>query len=82
MIQRVQSALDNSQMLSGADASFYAHELAEAPLMDSGIDYAIAHQAALDQYGVSPFALYHPDVIRAYATSFSSGFFKFWGIVL
>lgn len=64
MIARLSSALGNGEPVSGADASFYMHELTESNLMSGGMDYASAHAAALAKYGVSPFSVYAPEVIQ------------------
>jgi hypothetical protein len=57
MVERLRAALEAGQRITGADASFYMHELAEATMMRRGIPYAVAHAAALDNYGVSPFSV-------------------------
>ena len=88
MITRLRNALESGQRVSGGDASFYLHEVAEATIMDKLIKggmtfdeaYGIAHQAALDKYGVSRFSVYHPDVIRAFRANFSRLYRVFWGI--
>lgn len=33
-------------------------------LSGGGIDYVTAHRLALHKYDVSPFSVYHPDVIK------------------
>lgn len=81
MIQRLEQALDNQQKISGADASFYFHELKEAELMRQGLSYNEAHQQALKDYDVSPFSVYHPDVIRAYPDEFNKNWERAWGII-
>jgi hypothetical protein len=40
--------------------------------------YKIAHDAALEHYGVSPFAVYHFDVIKQFPGLFNSSWFKYW----
>jgi hypothetical protein len=80
MIGRLSSALANGQPVTGADASFYMHELAESTLMRQGLDYATAHGAALAKYGVSPFSVYAPEVIQQMPEYFNSNWFDFWGI--
>jgi hypothetical protein len=42
--------------------------------MKGGMSYEDVHQAALEKYGVSPFSVYHPDVIRDYPEYFN----QFW----
>jgi hypothetical protein len=80
MIQRLEKALQNGQELTGADASFYLHELKESALKQGGVAYDAAHQAALDFYEVSPYSIYHPEVIQRYSEWFNSNWFDFWGI--
>lgn len=80
MIQRLQQALDSGNTISGADASFYFHELKEAELMEKGYDWYTAHPKAIEYYAVSPFSLYHPDVIQAYPEDFNRNWRKAWGI--
>jgi hypothetical protein len=59
------------------------HEISESTIM-RGIyteaSYEIAHQAALNKYGVSPFSVYALEVIQQMRESFNRGWFKFWGI--
>ncbi|TVT92041.1 hypothetical protein FPT15_07260 [Pseudomonas sp. RGB] len=68
--------------ISGADASFYIHEVSESTMMKTGLDYSAAHQGALSKYQASPFSVYHPDVIRAVNSvepgSFNGSWLKFW----
>jgi hypothetical protein len=80
MISRLQSALDNGGAVTGADANFYNHELIESNLMSNGVDYEAAHAAALEQAGVSPFGLYHPDVIQQFPEYFNDNWRTFWGL--
>lgn len=80
MIDRLQQALDSGNTISGADASFYFHELKEAELMEKGYDWYTAHPKAIEYYAVSPFSLYHPDVIQAYPEDFNRNWRKAWGI--
>lgn len=53
-------------------------------LMASGMDfntaYETAHQAALQEYGASPYSLYHPDVIQSMPEEFNDAWYQFWGI--
>jgi hypothetical protein len=74
--------------ISGADASFYLHELSEATMMKglvkSGItkledSWNIAHPAALQKYGHSPFSLFAPDVIKVCPQVFNDNWRKFLG---
>jgi hypothetical protein len=84
MIDRLKVALQNRSALIGADASFYMHELSEATKMRSlnynEATYTSAHQAALTKYAVSPFTIYHPDVIKTYPLYFNRNWRKFWSL--
>lgn len=81
MIQRLRTALQSGQKVTGADASFYMHELAERTMMARGMPYEVAHPAALAKYQVSPYSVYHPEVIRALPGDLSPNFKEFWGIL-
>jgi len=81
MIDRLQKALNNNQKNSGADASFYFHELREAELMQKGSSYEKAHNKALQYYEVSAFSVYHPDVIVACRDDFNQKWRDSWGII-
>jgi YD repeat-containing protein len=82
MLQRLENILKGNKSLTGADASFYVHELSEATKMARGFDYTKAHQFALDKYQVSPFSVYHPEVIsqlnRIEPGYFNNNWTKFW----
>jgi filamentous hemagglutinin len=82
MISRLRSALAEGRPIDGADASFYIHELSESTMMMRGFDYSKAHQGALNKYQVSPYSVYHPDVINAINAiepgSFNPNWLKFW----
>ena len=80
MLQRLQAAADAGVPVTGADAVFYTHEAAEATMMSRGMTYDAAHAAALEKYGVSPYSVYHPDVIQAAPESFNSNWRTFWKI--
>ncbi len=80
MLQRLQGAIEAGQKVSGADAVFYTHEAAEATMMGRGMSYDAAHAAALAKYNVSPYSVYHPDVIRALPEQFNSNWSGFWGL--
>ena len=80
MIERLRAAQQEGRTISGADASFYMHELTEATLMEGGMDYEAAHDAALAKYGVDPRSVYHPDVIRQFPDRLNDSWFRFWGI--
>ncbi len=66
--------------VTGADANFYTHELLEAGHMASGMGYEAAHAAALEEAGVSPFSLYHPEVIQQFPAEFNTAWRAFWGL--
>jgi len=78
MVDRLRVALRTETPITGADASFYFHEVSEATMMGRGAAYEVAHPAALSKYGVSPFSVYHPDVIRALPESFGPNWAAFW----
>ncbi|BGE88002.1 hypothetical protein Ms3S1_p20500 (plasmid) [Methylosinus sp. 3S-1] len=80
MLERLEGAMASGQRVTGADAIFYTHEAAEATMMGRGLSYDAAHAASLEKYGVSPFSVYHPDVIRSMPEHFNSNWYKFWGI--
>lgn len=80
MIDRIENALKNGNAITGADASFYMHEAAEATMMQKGIAYEIAHEAVLKKYNVSPYSVYHPEVIQQFSEWFNQGFKNFWGL--
>jgi hypothetical protein len=80
MMERLRSAFQNGGLLSGADASFYMHEAAEATLMARGISYPSAHAASLQKYGVSQYSVYHPSVIAALPQWFNKNWRTFWGM--
>ena len=76
MYNRLTTAFESGQPLSGVDATFYQHELIESSLMDAGMDARAAHLETLSQQGI-PYApgyeaqLYHPTVIQQFPTYFS-----------
>jgi hypothetical protein len=78
MIDRLTSQLGST--VTGADENFYTHELLESEFMGAGMDYDAAHAAALNQAGVSPYSLYHPDVIQQFPEYFNSNWNEFWGL--
>jgi RHS repeat-associated protein len=80
MYNRLVTAFENGTSLTGPDLNFYQHELYESSLVDLGLDQAAAHQAALENFGVNEFQLYHPSVIEANPTVFGTGFKNFWGL--
>jgi len=57
------------------------HEVTEATMMNKGTSYEIAHQAALSKFDVSPFSVYHPDVIKALPYQFNDNWYDFWGLL-
>ncbi len=80
MLNRLKTALAQESAISGADLSFYYHELKEAEFMANGLSYYEAQAEALKFYGVSPFSLYHPDAIEAFPDQFNKNWFNAWGI--
>jgi filamentous hemagglutinin len=84
MIERLRTAAAEGRPVSGADASFYMHEISESTKMRHGLSYDAAHAEALQKYNVSPFSVYHPDVIttinKIEPGSFNQNWLNFWGI--
>ncbi len=78
MLQRLRAALEEGSTISGADASFYMHEIYESTLMDQGMLPEEAHPASFARYDVSPFSIYHPDVIQTFPERFNYNWFEFW----
>ena len=78
MIERIENSLANEEKLTGADANFYMHEVAERTFMENGMDYSTAHQAALDKYGRIEFDLYHPDITGQLPEWFSLAWQNYW----
>ena len=66
--------------IKNADAVFYTHELKEAELVASGVEQSIAHEMALQYYEVSPYSVYHPDVISMEPEWWNNAWFEFWNI--
>jgi RHS repeat-associated protein len=83
MLDRLRMALQSGESLTGADLNFFEHELLEAARVAEGIPQEIAHWAAIFEAGVSPFALYAPEVIMATggAEAWNIGYLAFWGLV-
>jgi hypothetical protein len=69
-----------SLRLSGADANFYMHELTEKKLMDRGMSYPEAHEAALEAHGASRHSLYSPEVMKQFPEYFNQADRDFWGL--
>jgi YD repeat-containing protein len=84
MSNRLRIALAEGQPIKGADAIFYTHELAEATKMKMGMPYKAAHEFSLNKYQVSPYSVYHPEVIESVNQqlpgSFNNNWLNFWGI--
>ncbi|WP_112077003.1 hypothetical protein [Herbaspirillum rubrisubalbicans] len=80
MVQRLKDALASGERLTGADANFYLHEIAEGTAFSRGLGYEAAHTAALEKYGVSNFSLYHPEVIQSFPSEFNSAWRAYWNI--
>jgi hypothetical protein len=78
MLDRLGSAVGSR--VTGADANFYLHEISESTMMGRGMSYDAAHAAALEKYGVSPFSLYHPEVIQQFPAEFNNAWRAFWGL--
>jgi filamentous hemagglutinin len=80
--KRLENALNTGQPLTDADASFYIHEVTEATKMSKGMLYNNAHNFALGKYQVSPFSVYHADVINQVNAlepgSFNNRWLDFW----
>lgn len=49
-------------------------------MMARGMTYDEAHAAALEKYGVSPFSVYHPDVVQANPGWLNQNWRNFWGL--
>ena len=75
-----QENMQDGVRVTGADANFYLHEIAEGAMRARGMSYDAAHAAALQKYNVSNFALYCDDVIRAFPEEFNNAFRAYWGI--
>ena len=80
MLDRLKIALENGEKITGADAVFYTHEIKEAQIVYSGILQEDAHKMALRYYEVSPFSVYHPDVIKMKPEWWNNSWFEFWNI--
>ncbi len=80
MMGRLRSAFASGSKVTGADANFYLHEASEATMVGRGMSQPAAHAAALEKYGVSPFSIYHPEVIQANPEIFGTGFKNYWGL--
>jgi RHS repeat-associated protein len=80
MMQRLNDAFSAGQKVTGADANFYLHEASEATMMGRGFSYDAAHAAAIEKYGVSPFSLYHPEVIQANPLMFNNAWRNYWNL--
>jgi hypothetical protein len=80
MLGRLRETMASGTKVSGADSIFYLHEASEATMMGRGMLYDAAHDAALLKYQVSPFSVYHPQVIQANPDFFNDRWFNFWGV--
>lgn len=80
MVARLREAMRNGQRVSGADANFYIHEIAEGTYRARGLGYEAAHGAALGRYRMSPYSLYHPDVIAQFPGEFNAAWRAYWGL--
>ncbi len=79
MLRRLASARDSGQRIHGGDANFYLHEASEATMMNRGLGYDAAHQAALQKYGVHDFAVYPREVVQKMSEWFNRGFLNYGG---
>lgn len=80
MLKRLENAMSVDQKVTGADAIFYTHEAAEATMMSRGMSYEAAHAAALEKYGVSPYSVYHAEVISEFRNYFNPNWNAFWSL--
>lgn len=88
MLNRLRNALNQKQKISGADLSFYYHEIFESQrtieLMQTGMSFpeaqTIAHNQAIAEYAVSGYSIYHPEVIEAFPDEFNHNWRNAWGI--
>ena len=80
MVSRLEDSFKVGTKALGADANFYLHEIAEGTARKAGLAYDAAHVAAIEKYGVSPFSLYHHDVVTRLPSEFNSAWRTFWGI--
>ena len=81
MLARLRAALAGGTRLTGADAAFYQHELMESALIRQGIDKELAHQLAFEKLSMSPYAVYHPDVVMTYYPAhFNLNWLEYWGL--
>lgn len=78
LINRIKAALKNGEKITGEDASYYMHGLKESTLMSKRLSYEEAHVVALETYQVSPFSVYHPEVIQQNPRAWGKPWFKFW----
>lgn len=63
------------------DQNFLDHELVERCYMDEqGMDYDTAHERALSDLGVSPYAIYDTSVVAALPEHFNDNWYSFHGI--
>jgi hypothetical protein len=49
-------------------------------MMGRGMSYEAAHAASIAKYDVSPFSLYHPEVIQQFPEMFNNAWRAFWGL--
>lgn len=52
----------------------------EANLVDGGLEQSVAHEMALQYYEVSPYSVYHPEVIKMQPEWWNNAWFEFWNI--
>jgi len=72
----------NNNEEQDSEVDFYVgpDELKEMVLMQQGMSYEVAHQLALEYYGMSPHAVYSPEVIIQYPEWFGTADKDYWGI--
>ena len=49
-------------------------------MMNNGMSYEEAHEAAKAYYNAKEFNFYHPEVIVRYKNQFNAAWLRFWGI--
>lgn len=65
---------------NGWVTSVQTGKISESTMMGRGMSYESAHAAAIEKYGVSPFSLYHPEVIQQFPGEFNNAWRAYWGI--
>jgi hypothetical protein len=78
MPDRIDRSIANGTPHTEGQQNFMTHELTEKRLMDDGVPYAEAHEAALSTH--PPFRNYDPEVIRQFSEMFNSNWYRAWGM--